>query len=112
LILPANNQLTKLNCSNNLLTEFNFSALNTEILTFFGLSDNNLHPIDIVVFSKFVNLEKLFISNHNKMQTEVGIYSRFYGSLVSFKDLTKLDMLEISNTDIDKGIEYLPESLR
>src|SRR5947207_3210126 len=40
------------------------------------------------------------------------IYNRFYGSLESLKDLTKLESLHISNTDISHGLEYLPKSLK
>jgi hypothetical protein len=38
-------------------------------------------------------------------------YNRFFGSLESLKKMNKLKTLEISNTNIDRGLEYLPESL-
>jgi len=48
-----------------------------------------------------VNLEELYINNNY-----------FYGSLEYLENLSKLRNLDISNTDIDRGLEYLPESVR
>jgi len=38
--------------------------------------------------------------------------SYFSGSLEPLKNLTKLRELDISNTDIDSGLEYLPDSIK
>ncbi|CAG8715964.1 25486_t:CDS:2 [Racocetra persica] len=39
-------------------------------------------------------------------------YNRFHGSLKPLKKLTELESLDISSTDIDEGLEYLPKSLK
>ncbi|CAG8486286.1 4900_t:CDS:10, partial [Racocetra fulgida] len=41
-----------------------------------------------------------------------GIFNRFTGSLGPLKNLGKLENLDIINTDIDGGLEYLPVSLK
>ena len=38
-------------------------------------------------------------------------YNYFYGSLKSLKDLSKLEDLMINCTNINEGLEYLPDSL-
>jgi hypothetical protein len=37
--------------------------------------------------------------------------NKFYGSLEYLKDLRVLKCLDITDTDIDSGLEYLPESV-
>ena len=64
--------------------------------------------------SKFVNLEYLDLGNHGKYSEEKinqGIYNRFAGSLEPLKDLAKLKTLGIYGTDLDDGLEYLPDSI-
>jgi len=39
------------------------------------------------------------------------LYNRFRGSLKFLQELKKLDILAIYNTNIDSGLEYLPDSL-
>ncbi|CAG8769956.1 21505_t:CDS:2, partial [Racocetra persica] len=39
------------------------------------------------------------------------LYNKFHGSLEPLKKLIKLKDLHISNTDIDSGLEYLPDSV-
>jgi len=39
------------------------------------------------------------------------IFNRFNGSLSPLKNLSKLKTLHIENTNIDSGLEYLPESV-
>jgi len=48
-----------------------------------------------------VNLELLDLSNNP-----------FYGSLEPLQGMVKLKHLNISDTDLDKGLEYLPENIR
>jgi len=52
--------------------------------------------------SHFANLKELDISDCKDLK----------GSLKSLKDLEKLEYLNISNTDIKEGLEYLPESCK
>lgn len=40
-----------------------------------------------------------------------GRKNRFYGSLKSFKDLNKLKILCVADTDVDGGLEYSPVGL-
>src|SRR5436853_5805579 len=39
------------------------------------------------------------------------VYNRFVGSLEPLKNMSKLEVLSIYNTNIDSGLEYLPDSL-
>jgi len=47
-----------------------------------------------------VNLRELYLSGN-----------KFTGSLEFLKDMNKLEELDINDTDIDSGLEYLPDSL-
>jgi hypothetical protein len=73
------------------------------------LFNNNLEQ-DLTIFSKHTNLEALCIGNRFVIIDGV-IRNRFYGSLKPLKDLNNLKELHISNTDIDSGLEYLPDGL-
>jgi hypothetical protein len=53
----------------------------------------------------------LRIGTHNEENIKQGIHNRFYGSLEPLKNLTKLEELDISNTDINQGVEFLPDSI-
>ncbi|CAH1766990.1 24152_t:CDS:2 [Entrophospora sp. SA101] len=72
-------QLKILHCYDNKLTDLKLPS-SAEQLTYLSLSNNNLSPRDLSMFSHLVNLEALVI--------------------------------DISNTDIDSGLEYLPDSLK
>jgi len=74
--------------------------------------DNNFLATDIDFFSRFVNLECLCIGTTDINRIGQGIYNRFYGSLYSLRNLSKLKELSICSTDIDDGAEYLPDSLK
>ncbi|CAG8448146.1 807_t:CDS:2 [Racocetra fulgida] len=69
---------------------------------------NNIQPTDIAFFSKFVNLETLQIGALSSSLSETNY---FYGSLKSLKNLTKLKQICIAGTDVEEGLEYLPDSL-
>jgi Leucine-rich repeat (LRR) protein len=112
-------ELEMLDCSNNLLTEINF-PLDVSKLKKLYLSNNNFAKQDLSAFKDLLNLEELSIGNYretNLRQISAGdygeskikqnIYNRFYGSLEPLKDLTNLNLLEINNTDINSGLEYL-----
>jgi len=57
-------------------------------------------------------LKNLYLGNSNKKRSEKLVYNRFIGSLEALKNLTQLNQLDIENTDISTGLEYLPESLQ
>lgn len=98
---------------NNYLTDLKFlENLNPEKLNFLSVHGNNLPRQDLSVFSKFVNLESLHLGTNDYKRTMQGIYNRFYGSLQPLKNLTNLKYLDITSTDIDSGLEYLPESFK
>jgi hypothetical protein len=48
---------------------------------------------------------------HNQKVNQ-GICNRFYGSLEFLRNITKLEELDVNNTDIDSGLEYLPDSVK
>lgn len=95
-------QLEKLYLSNNSLTNVNslLSNINPKKLKELDLSHNRFSKTDLNKFSKFINLETLDISNNH-----------FAGSLMPLKDLSKLKELNIANTNIKSGLEYLPNGL-
>jgi diadenosine tetraphosphate (Ap4A) HIT family hydrolase/ATP-dependent Lon protease len=84
---------------------------NPDKLKTLWLSGNSIHN-DLTIFTRFVNLETLGLETQNYSENfikEKG--NKFYGSLEILKDLTKLKELYLSNTDIDSGLEYLPENV-
>lgn len=107
LILPANNQLTDINVDNNLLTAFNYAILNPNTLTKLCLFNNNLASTNLNVFSHLVNLTNLEIGNKDTWIQAGNSDNRFFGSLESLKNCIKLEYLDITNTNINTGLEYL-----
>jgi hypothetical protein len=113
----ANNQLTNLDLSdcgnlkllwcwgNQQLPNLDFlnTLKNSEKLVKICISNNNFSKSDLTPFSKFVNLEELDLGNNNN--------NNFTGSLEPLAGLVKLKTLSINSTDIDSGLEYLPESV-
>jgi len=97
------NKLKEVDCNDNYLENFDYSTLNPKKLTLLNVTANNLSAQDLSVFSRFVNLESLWIGNDNEKHQQENIYNKFYGSLEPLKNLTKLRNLHISNTDIDSG---------
>nr|CAG8454412.1 11750_t:CDS:2 [Entrophospora candida] len=111
--------LRKINCSNNiLLTEVKL-PLDGKKLEELNLENNNLSRQNLSCFSNLINLKELNIGSFEKIGAKVpeknnieNKYNRFYGSLEPLKNLTKLESLDISSTDVDSGLEYLPDSLK
>jgi len=99
--------LEELDCSYSNVIEFRPMNQTTNLifleslnsLKVLNLSNDNFNK-DLSFLKGKVNLESLEIAS-----------SQFYGSLKPLKNLTKLKKLSISNTDIDSGLEYLPDSL-
>ncbi|RHZ36051.1 hypothetical protein [endosymbiont GvMRE of Glomus versiforme] len=105
-------EIRHLDIGDNLITEFNFKSLDPEKVTFLNIgSDGFTTPQDLSFLSDFTNLETLYIDTINKQKADRGFYNRLYGSLKPLKNMKKLKILNISNIDIDSGLEYLPESL-
>jgi len=101
LIINGCNKLKILDCSNNLLTSFDFNSLNSKTLTIFNISKNELQPQDLTFFQSFTSLKVLIISNNP-----------FFGSLKPLQNCYRLERLEISDTRLDSGLEYLPVGLQ
>jgi Leucine-rich repeat (LRR) protein len=119
--ISNNQQIEQINFTNNQLTNLDLTEL-TKIEKIFG-SDNqltnleflkDLNPIeirtlrldnndfpaqDLSCFSHLTGLNRLFISNNP-----------FYGSLKPLRHLTELREISITDTNVDSGLEYLPES--
>jgi Leucine-rich repeat (LRR) protein len=105
-------QLEEICCVDNYLNEFDYSSLRPDKLTYLDICDNNLSQQNLSVLSHLVNLRKLSIGSINRKRIRQNVYNRFSGSLESLKKLVLLSSLHISNTDINSGVEYLPDSLR
>jgi len=88
--------LRELDCPNNKIIFLDVS--DCKRLTTVSVNRNYLS--DLSIFSCLVNLECLYISNN-----------LFSGSLAPLKSLRKLRKLDIANTNIDSGLEYLSDSI-
>jgi len=94
-------KLEKITCGGSWLTNVELPFRNPNKLTYLVINGcDNLPPRDLSFLTPFTNLEELHI-NH----------SSFYGSLEPLKNMTKLKILCIWKSNIDSGLEYLPESL-
>lgn len=99
-------------CVNNDLTsaEFLKQLPSPKKLRILSIYNNKIQSTNIEVFSRFVNLMALKIGTQQKALKD-GKHNKFYGSLKSYQNLTKLTSICIEATDINEGLEYLPESL-
>jgi hypothetical protein len=103
--------LKALYCNNNQLTSLDFlTGLNSEKLEILNISDNCFTDSDLTPLSKFVNLRWLNLGNQANAQSDNR--NHFYGSLEPLRNLSKLEELFIDGTDIDSGLEYLPNSIK
>jgi len=98
--------LQKLDVAFNSLADLDFlNDLDTKKLTSINITKNNFSNQSVQdlyssSLNKFESLEELDLS-----------VNKFYGSLKPLEDLTNLKNLTIGNTDIDSGLECLPNSL-
>src|ERR1043165_5435685 len=92
-------KIEKIFCSGNKLTSLKFleGLDHTKVLTL-RMENNKFPPQDLKFFGRFTNLQRLFIGGNP-----------FYGSLKPLWNLNNLKGIGIANTDIDGGLEYLPE---
>ena len=103
--------LEELNCSDNHLQDLKFPPQAADSITELNLKNNNLVEQDLSAFQSLTNLKYLWIGNDNQEKIKKGIYNHFTGSLEPLKNLTKLRYLNIDNTDLNSGTEYLPDNL-
>ncbi|KLL03576.1 MAG: serine/threonine protein kinase [Mycoplasmataceae bacterium RV_VA103A] len=116
ILLPESN-LELIDAGYNLLTDLVFlDNLDPRKLKILKIHQNNIQEQDLSCFSRFTNLTELAIGNcYNYGGVEAinnGIYNKFYGSLQPLQNLSKLETLTIWNSNVDSGLEYLPESLK
>ncbi|RHZ36413.1 leucine-rich repeat domain-containing protein [endosymbiont GvMRE of Glomus versiforme] len=104
-------KLAELSCSDNQLKSISYPT-NPEKLTYLSIENNNLDEHDISTFSKFTNLQELFIGNDDGKKIEENKYNRFLGNLETLEGLTELEKLHISNTNISGSIKCLPKSIK
>lgn len=97
--LFVDNKIRSLWFPANLLSDLpkNINQLTLEVL---GLRDN-LFQSNLNIFSNFVNLRKLYIGQNN-----------FVGSLSFLAELTKLEEIHLFHTEIDSGLEFLPDEIK
>lgn len=125
-------ELTRLNCENNQLTQLDLSNLKqlkslscssnrlkdlklpsqTKQLTHLDVRNNNFPEQDLFMLRSLTDLTSLYIGNNDEDKIQQNIYNRFVGSLAPLMDLTKLEHLEISNTDIDSGLRCLASTVQ
>ncbi|CAI2197571.1 1553_t:CDS:2, partial [Funneliformis geosporum] len=92
------NELMKIQVSSNSLELIKLPT-NSETLLYLEINDNNFPSQDLSFLTPYKNLEILDLGNNsNEERVKKGIYNRFCGG--------------IKGTDIDSGLEYLPENLQ
>jgi Leucine-rich repeat (LRR) protein len=101
--------LKVLHCSGNLLSELDLKQ--NKLLEKLVICNNDFTRSDLSFLNHLINLKELQLGNWNEKDVQRGSYNHFHGSLESLKNLTNLKLIDISNTDIDSGLEFLPESV-
>jgi hypothetical protein len=97
----ANLQEIYLFDSNLTSTDFLKTVPYPEKLIHLNIGNNNFAEQNLSFLEKFINLEEIRLGNYNSKKIEQGIYNRFKDSLSFLKNMTKLENIDISNTDID-----------
>lgn len=105
-----NLRILMLDSNNFTSVDFLNTIPNPEKLEQLQIYNNKIQPTDISIFSKFVNLKNLKIGTMENSSKQ-GKHNKFYGSLKAYQNLTKLEEICIEATDVNEGLEYLPESL-
>jgi DNA repair exonuclease SbcCD ATPase subunit len=105
--------LVLLDISGNKLTNIDFlnQLSNPEKLEELCISNNLIEPTTLEFLRPFINLKTSLLGTDWRDYEERKKNNLFYGSLKPLQNLTKLEALCIAGTDIDSGLEYLPESL-
>ena len=108
-------ELFKLDAAHNSVSDLDplLNSLHLEKLKWFSVGENNVLERDLSCFSRFTNLETLYIGNPFSTMQNIrkNFFNHWRGSLKPLRTLTKLKDLWISDTDIEGGLEYLPENL-
>ncbi|KLL04213.1 MAG: hypothetical protein MRECE_2c113 [Mycoplasmataceae bacterium CE_OT135] len=94
-------KLTSLDIGANEITNLDFlKGLNPAKLKYLHMGGNKLQVANLTVFRNWNNLENLWIE-----------FNPFYGSLEPLRNLVNLKVLNFRGTNINFGLEYLPENL-
>ena len=95
-------EINRIDIANNFLKNLNFlNELDPNKIIGLIINNNDFPPQDINIFSKFKGLRKLLLASNN-----------FYGTLESLKKIDSLEILNITDTEINSGFEYLPGNLK
>jgi len=89
--------------SRNLLNSLDLSQ-NIE-LEELDISDNNFKWQDLTLLSHLTNLKILNLGNTDVERINNRKFNRFHSSLEFLRDMNKLELIRICNTDIEKGLE-------
>jgi len=93
------NLLTNLDLSQN----FKLEELN--------IDNNNFSEQDLSFLGHLSKLKKIWLGNNIEWRISQGIYNRFVGSLKFLKEMEKLELCDISNTDLDDDLEVLSKGI-
>jgi len=88
------------------------SELDSKKLEELDIKDNCFPLSDLTSFGRFINLKSLELGNYNIKVSTPHIRNHFAGSLEPLQSLTKLEVLNIGNTDVNFELEYLPNSVK
>jgi len=91
----------ELYCYDNQLTGIKWATSVPSKLRVLHVGNNNFPAQDLSLFSSLAALETLNLGNNN-----------FTGSLRWLEGLINLQALDISDTNIDSGLNYLPKSVK
>ncbi|CAI2197181.1 12405_t:CDS:2, partial [Funneliformis geosporum] len=118
LILNDLPSLKYLDCGYNKLTNLDLQSINIDKLEELYLNNNNFAKQDLSFLSHLTSLKNLWLGTNLRIRIEEGrervqqgIYNRFYGSLKFLQELTTLKELNINDSDLESGLEYLPNSI-
>ncbi|WNE41284.1 MAG: hypothetical protein AM1032_000024 [Mycoplasmataceae bacterium] len=99
--IPTENKIEYLSIYNmHELEDINLEVLNPEYLNELSLFSNDKLKLKTIMFSKFVNLKELYISDANCS-----------GSLIHLRNLIKLENIWMNNTNILPSFEYLSDNV-
>jgi len=93
--------LDTLNISNNEFRNLEFLKSVTKLKALSISNNQSLSPQDLRILTSLNELKELDISN-----------CPFEGSLEPLKNLTNLESLNITNTNLSEGLEYLPKNCK
>lgn len=98
----------------NELTEIGFinTIKHPEKLVYLDLRDNLFLPSKLEIFADFYQLKELYLGTITEFRIIFSDYNQFYGSLKPLENLKKLEKLCVKNTEVNRGFEYLPDSLK